>query len=167
MLRRKFRKTFSVPTKKELDNSKTITYKLKFIGGFRFMSASLSKFVDNLSEIYQKECKASEERRNINSECNFIELENNKLNCKCKEFNKKSSKSINESIEKFPNMDQFCNGDINKIVLLLRKIIYLYEHMDSWERFNETSILDEKAFYSELYSEDITDEGYTHYKTSV
>ena len=40
--------TFSVPIKKELDNSKTITYKLKFTDSFRFMSTSLSSLVDNL-----------------------------------------------------------------------------------------------------------------------
>ena len=33
--------TFSVPVKKERDNSKTITYKLKLIDSFRFMSTSL------------------------------------------------------------------------------------------------------------------------------
>ena len=43
-------------------------------------------------------------------------------------------------------MYQFCNGDINEFVLLLRKGVYLYEQMDSWERFNETSLLDKKAF---------------------
>ena len=42
--------TFSVPVSKELDNGKTITYKLKFIDSFRFMSTSLSSLVDNLSE---------------------------------------------------------------------------------------------------------------------
>ena len=41
--------TFSVPIKKELDNSKTISYKLKFIDNFRFMSTSLSSLVDSLS----------------------------------------------------------------------------------------------------------------------
>ena len=45
---------FSVRISKELDNGKTITYKLKFIDSFRFMSISLSKLVDNLSEIYKK-----------------------------------------------------------------------------------------------------------------
>ena len=34
--------------------------------------------------------------------------------------------------------------------------------MDSWERFNETSLPDKKAFYSELNSEDITDKDYAH-----
>ena len=39
--------TFSVPIKKELGNSKTITYKIKFIDSFRFISSSLSRLVDN------------------------------------------------------------------------------------------------------------------------
>ena len=41
--------TFSVPLKKENDNGKKITYKLKFIDSYRFMSTSLSNLVDNLS----------------------------------------------------------------------------------------------------------------------
>ena len=65
--------TFSVPIKKELDNSKAITYKLKFIDSFRFMSTSLSSLVDNLSEIYNKKCVD----KNRKSECEFIELKNN------------------------------------------------------------------------------------------
>ena len=42
--------TFLVPIKKDLDNSTTITYKIKFIDSFRFMSSSLSSLVDNLSD---------------------------------------------------------------------------------------------------------------------
>ena len=34
--------------------------------------------------------------------------------------------------------------------------------MDSWEKFNETSLPDKKAFYSELNKEGITDEDYAH-----
>ena len=52
------------------------------------MSASLSDFVDNLSEIYKKECKACMERKNIKPECDFIGLENNKLRYSCKECKK-------------------------------------------------------------------------------
>ena len=40
--------TFSVPIKKECDNGKTITYKLKFIDSFRFMPTSLSELVNNI-----------------------------------------------------------------------------------------------------------------------
>ena len=34
--------------------------------------------------------------------------------------------------------------------------------MDSWKRFDETSLPDKKAFYSELNLEDITDKDYEH-----
>ena len=34
--------------------------------------------------------------------------------------------------------------------------------MHSWERFNETALPNKKAFYSELYLEDITNKDYTH-----
>ena len=34
--------------------------------------------------------------------------------------------------------------------------------MDSWERFNETSLPDKKSFYSKLNLEDITDKDYVH-----
>ena len=43
--------TFSVPIKKEHENSKTATYKLKYIDSYRFMQDSLSDLVDNLSGI--------------------------------------------------------------------------------------------------------------------
>ena len=109
MLRRYI--TFSVPIKKKHDNDRTITYRLKFIDRFRFISNSLSSLVDNLSEIYKKECKSCKERKKIMSECNFIGLKNNRLHYKCKECNNESFKSINGLNKKFPNVYQFCNGD--------------------------------------------------------
>ena len=41
-------------------------------------------------------------------------------------------------------------------------ILSLFCYLDSWERFNETTIPNKKSFYSELYLEDITDECYMH-----
>ena len=46
--------------------------------------------------------------------------------------------------------------------LLLRKDVYPYECRDSWERFNETTFPNKKAFYSKLNLEDITDKDYMH-----
>ena len=46
--------------------------------------------------------------------------------------------------------------------MLLRIGIYLYEYIDSWERFDETSLPDKIAFYSKLILEDITDKDYEH-----
>ena len=41
-----------------LDDGKTITYKLKFIDSLRFMPTSLSSLVDNLSEkLHSGKCK--------------------------------------------------------------------------------------------------------------
>ena len=44
-------------------NVKTITYKLKFIDSFRFISTLQSSLVNILSEIYKKECKGCVERK--------------------------------------------------------------------------------------------------------
>ena len=88
--------------------------------------------------------------KNVKSECEFIGFKNSKLNYRCKKCNGTSAKSVNDLIKKFPRMHKFRNGDLNKFVLLLRKGVYSYEYMDSWERFNETSLQPKKDFYSEL-----------------
>ena len=71
-----------------------------------------------------------------------------------KDFNK-------ELIKRFANIYEFCNEDVNKFILLLRKGVYPYEYMDSWERFDET-LPDKEAFYSNLHMEDITDVDHRH-----
>ena len=48
--------------------------------------------------------------------------------------------------------------------MLLRKSVYPYECMDSWERFDETSLPDKEGFYSSLNMEDITDVDHRHAK---
>ena len=75
-----------------------------------------------------------------------------------KNFNK-------DLIQRFVNACEFCKGDLKKFVLLLRKGVYPYEYMDSWQRFDETSLPDKEAFYSNLNMEDITDSDYRHGKT--
>ena len=84
------------------------------------------------------------------------------MSYKCKECNDKSHKSINGLDKKFPNIYKFCNNDLNKFALLLRKGIYSYEYIESWEKFNETTITSKEAFYSNLNLEGITDEDYNH-----
>ena len=138
MLRRKYGKyiSFSAPIKKEQDNDKTI----KFLDTCRFMPSKLSDLVDNLSTINNKDSKPCMERKNIKSECKFIGFKNNRLNYRCKECHVTSTKAVNELIKKFPRMCKFCNGDLNKFALLLRKGVYPYEYMNIWEGFNETSL---------------------------
>ena len=86
------------------------------------------------------------------------------MNYKCKECKKSYTKVVNESIKNFPTLYKFCNGDLNNFFLLLRKGIYPYEYMDSWERFDENRIPPKEAFCSELNLENITDKEYQHVK---
>ena len=151
--------TFSVPIKKKIENKDLeITYKIKFIDSYRFMSSSLSKLVDNLSEgIHNNKCA------NCESCLDYVETKNEKLLLKC--FNCKTyyKKKFNKDlIKKFKNTYSFCNNDINKFVLLLRKGVYPHEYMDSWERFNETSLPSKEDFYSNLNMENIDDIDYRH-----
>ena len=73
---------------------------------------------------------------------------------RCKK-NYEENFNIEDLIQRFTNTYEFCNGDLNKFILFLRKGVYPYEYMDSWQRFNETSLPDKEAFYSNLNMEDI------------
>ena len=73
------------------------------------MSTSLSELVDNMSEIFNSiECKSCIEKIKINSEWCFVGLKNNRLICRCKECKENWKRLINELIEKFPGIYQFC-----------------------------------------------------------
>ena len=152
--------TFSVPLKKKIENKASIeiNYKIKFIDSCRFMSSSLSKLVDNLSEgIHNNKCV------NCNYCLDYIKIKNEKLLLKCFNCDSYYKKKFNEDlIKKLKNTYSFCNGDLNKFILLLRKGVYPYEYMDSWEKFNETSLPSKEDFYSNLNMEDIDDIDYRH-----
>ena len=46
--------------------------------------------------------------------------------------------------------------------MLLRKAVYPHEYMDSWEKFNETSLPSKEDFYGNLNMENIDDIDYRH-----
>ena len=48
-----------------------------------------------------------------------------------KNAEKPYNKLTNESITNFPTLYKFCNGDLDKFFLLLKKGIYHYEYIDS------------------------------------
>ena len=137
-----------------------ILYKIKFIDSFRFMSTSLSNLVTNLSEgVHNDKC------RDYKSYLDYMSIKNKKFIFRCFECKKNYEKEFNKKlIKRFANIYKFCNGDINKFILLLRKGVYPYEYMDYWERFYETSLPDKEAFYSNLNMEDIIDVDYRHAK---
>ena len=151
--------TFSAPIKKKIENKYIeITYKIKFIDSYRFMSMPLSKLIDNLSEgLHNNKCADCE------SCLDYIKTKNEKLILKCfyckqyyeKDFNK-------ELIKRFASTYEFCHGNLNKFILLLRKGVYPYEYMDNWERFDEISLPNKESFYSNLNMENIDDIDYRH-----
>ena len=151
--------TFSVPIKKKIENKDIeITYKIKFIDSYRFISTSLSKLVDNLSEgIHNNKCV------DCKSCLDYIKTKNEKLILKCFNCEQYYKKKINkELIKRFASTYEFCNKDLNKFILLLRKGVYTCEYMDNWERFNEMSLPSKESFYSNLNMENIDDIDYRH-----
>ena len=65
--------------------------------------------------------------------------------------------------DEFPIMNKLMPEE-NKRQLLLKKGIYPYEYMDSFEKFHETSLPEKEKFYSSLSGKGITDEEYAHAK---
>ena len=118
-------KTFSIPIKKKIrksdkdDNGKivNISYKIKFTDSFRFMSSSLSSLASNLSGgLYRDKCTDCKSCLDYMSD-KYDQLV---LRCfKCKNnYNKDFNKDL---IKRFQNTYKFCDRDINKFILLLRK----------------------------------------------
>ena len=117
------------------------------------MMASLSDLVDNLSDrLHNKKCTDC----GLNLEFMIAKVDILVFRCfKCKknceiDFDK-------ELTNKVLSVYDFCKGDINKFVLLLRKGVYPYEYMHNWDRFNEISLPDKKDFYSCLNMKNIMD----------
>ena len=135
-----------------------ITYKIKFIDSFRFMATSLSKLVDNLTDnIHNDKCIKCK------SNLCFVRAMNETLLFKCTDCEKEYEKEINkELVERFANTYKFCNNDINKFIMLLRKGVYPYEYMDGWNKFNEKLIPSKELFYSNLTLENISEVDYMH-----
>ena len=76
--------------------------------------------------------------------------------------NKNYQKKFDGNLKKqFFKTYKLPNYDINKFILLLRKILCSYKYMDGQKKFSETS-LSKRRFYSHLNTENITDADYTH-----
>ena len=144
--------------KKNRNKNIDITFKIKFIDSFRFMATSLSKLVDNLTEnIHSDKC--------IKCKCNlcFVRAINETLIFECVDCKKEYEKGFNkELLERFSNTYEFCNYDMNKFMVLLRKGVYPYEYMDEWNKFDEKKLPCKESFYSSLTMEDISDTDYKH-----
>ena len=93
------------------------------------MSLSLSKLVDNLSEgIHNNKCA------DCKSNLDYMKTKNGKLILECYNCKQRYRKTFNkELIKRFASTYEFCNNDLNKFVLLLRKGVYADEYADEYE----------------------------------
>ena len=124
----------------------------------RFITTSLRKLVDNFSEVIhkvkRKECRCS---------FKYESVKNNFMECKCLSCNKYYQEKLNEELKKkSEDTFRFFNNDINKFMLLLRKVVYPYDHMNEWERFNEIDLPEKEKLYNRLNMEDIAELDYVN-----
>ena len=98
----------------------------EFEGNFECLGESTEKYITFSVPIKKK------------IENKDLERKNEKLLLKCFSCDSYYEKKFNkELIKKFKSTYSFCNNDLNKFILLLRKGVYPYEHMDTWVKFNE------------------------------
>ena len=124
--------TFSVPLKKENDNDKIITYRLKFIDSYRFMpNFYYPILLITYPEFIIKNVRNTWKEKKVDWIVNLSDL---KIADCIINANNANNKLTNESIKNCPTLYKFCHGDLNKYFLLLRKGIYPYEYIDSQKR---------------------------------
>ena len=120
--------TFSVPIKKEItrkdkngnDKITKISCKIKFIDSYRFILLSLSNLVSNLSEgLHNDRCI------DCKSCLGYMTTKDEQLIFRCFRCKKNYEENFDKDlIQRFANTYEFCNGDLNKSILLLRKGVY-------------------------------------------
>ena len=122
------------------------------------MATSLSKLVDNLTDnIHNVTCIKCK------SNLCFVRAINEKLIFKCIDCEKEYEEEFNEElIERFANTYKFCDNDLDKFIMLLRKGVYPYEYTDEWDKFYEEVLPGKESFYSSLTLENISEIDYAH-----
>ena len=117
------------------------------------MPASLSSLGDNQTENIYNDGICF----NCSSSLEYISTKNDKLLLECFDGKKRYSRKFSKKLtKKIKNAWRFCNEDVDKFMLLLRKGVYPYEYMGDWSRFNEEELPGKSDIYSSLNMEEIT-----------
>ena len=104
-----------------------ITYKINCFDSVRFMASSLSNLADNLAEGLRKD-----DCINCKSCLEYVNVKDGLLLFNCPYCNKNNQKEFHQDFAKiFESNYQFCEENVHRFCLMLRKGIYPYEYMDS------------------------------------
>ena len=135
-----------------------MSYRLQFIVSKRFMEVHYQNWLILLLKEFIK--------LNVNTDTIIKYLKRVELYSKIatdlkiikKELSKDYQKNFDEKLKKrFFNTYKLSNHNINKFILLLRKSVYSYEHMDDWKKLSGTLLPERQEFYRYLNIENITD----------
>ena len=106
---------------------------LRFIDSMRFIASSLDSLMNNLVGVSGMPCNVCEES------CEFTHVnENYVTHGKCKDCYSRYSKRQLSVNSEFDNLRVRHNDE--QFRLLLRKGVYPYEYMTSWNKFEETKV---------------------------
>ena len=137
---------------------KVIKHRIRFVDTNRLLTASLDTCVNNLSGLFECNCK------NKNNQA--VKLSHNDTNIisKCKTCLKRTNHNIETLNGMFQFTKKISNRNIDKFMLLLRKGVYPYEYMDSFDKFKETEWPSQEKFNSSFRNTKITYNDYKHAK---
>ena len=132
-----------------------------FIDSCQFMLSSLDKLSSNLSKDQFKETKKYLESFYVQQS---NQTQTNNVTGGGEEG---EAMQVHEDYQNHPYQLPILTSDQQQqieedLALMTRKGVYLYEYMDSFERFQESQLPPKDTFYSSLTEQDISEIDYTH-----
>ena len=139
----------------ELGKVKEKKIQLRFIDSIRFMASSLDSLTNNFVGVSGMSCNVCVES------CEFTHVdEYDVAHGKCRNCYSGYNKCQISVNSEFDNLRVSHNDE--QFRLLLRKGVYPYEYMSSWNKFEETQLPPKETFHSNLNMSDISKYDYEH-----
>ena len=135
---------------------KTIKHKIRFVDTNRLLTRSLDTYLNNLSTLFECDCK-----NKSNQQIKFSHNDTNIIS-KCKSCLKRTNHDIQLLKRKFNCIYKLANNSIDNFKLLLRKSVYPYEYMDSFDKFKEIQLPSNESFNSAFRNTKRSDNDYKH-----
>ena len=146
--------------KDKLGKIKEKKIQLRLIDSMRFMASSLDALSSSLVGVSGMVCNDNE----CEGSCEITHTDENYVaHGKCKDCHSGCSKRQLNKDSIFGNfLSLRVSHNDKQFRLLLRKGVYTYEYMSSWDKFKERKLPPKEAFHSNLYMNDISKYDYEH-----